>query len=119
MKAILFLILVMPLLINGQRLAIIVVDDQGKPLPYSSVTWNKDLGLVTDSSGNVGIPDISLIDSLVVQSLGYEQTVFYRSSFMPLLLSSTTSSRIKLFTSPLSLNQVFYLPRNPSLALIR
>ena len=79
MKAILFLILVMPLLINGQRLAIIVVDDQGKPLPYSSVTWNKDLGLVTDSSGNVGIPDISLIDSLVVQSLGYVQKVFYRS----------------------------------------
>ena len=48
-------------------------------LPYSSVAWNKDLGLVTDSSGKVGIPDISLIDSLVVESLGYEQKVFYRS----------------------------------------
>jgi hypothetical protein len=79
MKAIFLLILVIPLLINGQRLAISVVDDQNKPLPYSSVIWNKELGLVTDSSGNVGIPDISLIDSLVVQSLGYEQKVFYRS----------------------------------------
>ena len=67
------------MLTNGQRLAISVVDDQNKPLPYSSVIWNKDLGLVTDSSGKVGIPDISLIDSLLVQSLGYEQKVFYRS----------------------------------------
>ena len=69
----------MPILMNGQRLAISVVDDHNKPLPYSSVTWNKDLGLVTDSSGQIGIPDISLIDSLVVQSFGYEQKVFYKS----------------------------------------
>lgn len=79
MKAIFLLIWIMPLLMNGQRLALSVVDDQNKPLPYSSVVWNKDLGLVTDSSGNVGIPDISLIDSLVVKSLGYEQKVIYRS----------------------------------------
>ena len=67
-----------PLLLNGQRLRIRVVDDH-LPLPYSSVIWNKDLGLVTDSSGYVSVPDISLIDSLVIQSLGYEQKVFYRS----------------------------------------
>lgn len=79
MKVILLSILVIPLLMNGQRLAITVVDDQNKPLPYSSVSWNKDLGLVTDSSGNMEVPDISLIDTLVVQSLGYEQKVFYRS----------------------------------------
>ena len=69
-----------PLLMNGQRLRISVLDDHNTALPYSSVIWNKDLGLVTDSSGNVEIPDISLIDSLVVQSLGYEQKVFYRSA---------------------------------------
>jgi len=65
--------------VNGQRLKISVLDDHSMPLPYISVIWNKDLGLVTDSSGNVEIPDISLIDSLVVQSLGHEQKVFYRS----------------------------------------
>ena len=79
MKAIFVLILVLPLVMNGQRLAISVVDHHNNPLPYSSVIWNKDLGLVTDSSGNVRIPDISLIDSLVVRSLGYEQKVFYRT----------------------------------------
>ena len=79
MKAIFLLILWVPLLMNGQRLRIIVVDDHSTPLPYSSVVWNKNLGLVTDSSGNVEVPDISLIDSLVIQSLGYEQKVFYRS----------------------------------------
>ena len=68
-----------PLLMNGQRLRIGVVDEHNTALPYSSVIWNKDLGLVTDSSGNLEIPDISLIDSLIVQSLGYEQKVFYRS----------------------------------------
>ena len=82
MKAILLLILGIPLLMNGQRLGISVVDDQNNPLPYSSVIWNKDLGLVTDSSGNVEIPDVSLIDSMVVQSLGYEQKVFYRSEIL-------------------------------------
>jgi len=80
MKTIFLLILMVPLLMNGQRLRISVVDDHNTALPYSSVIWNKDLGLVTDSSGNVEIPDISLIDSLVVQSLGYEQKVFYRSA---------------------------------------
>ena len=80
MKTIFLLILMVPLLMNGQRLRISVVDEHNKALPYSSVIWNKDLGLVTDSSGNVEIPDISLIDSLVVQSLGYEQKVFHRSA---------------------------------------
>jgi len=80
MKTIFLLILIVPLLMNGQRLRINVVDDHNTALPYSSVIWNKDLGLVTDSSGNVEIPDISLIDSLVVQSLGYEQKVFHRSA---------------------------------------
>ena len=79
MKAILLLSLVMPLLMNGQRLAIRVVDHQNKALPYTSVVWNKDLGLVTDSSGSMEVPDISLIDSLVVRCLGYEQKVIYRS----------------------------------------
>ena len=79
MKAIFLLILWVPLLFNGQRLTISVVDDHNTPLPYSSVIWNKNLGLVTDSSGKVEIPDISLIDSLIVQSLGYEQKVFHRS----------------------------------------
>ena len=79
MKAIFLLILMVPLLMNGQRLKISVVDEHKTVLPYSSVIWNKDLGLVTDSSGNVEIPDISLIDSLIVQSPGYEQKVFYRS----------------------------------------
>ena len=65
---------------NGQRLKISVVEEHKTALPYSSVIWNKDLGLVTDSSGNVEIPDISLIDSLIVQSLGYEQKVLYRSA---------------------------------------
>ena len=79
MKAIFLLILMVPLLMNGQSLRIRVMDDQNTPLPYSSVIWNKDLGLVTDSSGYVKVPDISLVDSLVIQSLGYEQKVFYRS----------------------------------------
>src|SRR6188768_3947695 len=79
MKAVFFLILLVSQLVNGQRLTISVVDDHNTPLPYSSVIWNKDLGLVTDSSGNVVVPDVSLIDSLVIQSLGYEQKIFYRS----------------------------------------
>lgn len=79
MKAIFLLVLWVPLLMNGQRLRISVVDDNNTPLPYSTVIWNKYLGLVTDSSGNVVVPDVSLVDSLVIQSLGYEQKVFYRS----------------------------------------
>jgi len=79
MKAVFLLILLDSQLVNGQRLTISVVDDHNTPLPYSSVIWNKDLGLVTDSSGNVVVPDVSLIDSLVIQSLGYEQKIFYRS----------------------------------------
>jgi hypothetical protein len=67
---------------NGQRLAISIVDDQNKALPYTSVVWNKDLGLVTDSSGKMEIPDISLIDSLIVQYPGYEQKVYYRADIL-------------------------------------
>jgi len=78
MKAVLFSILFIPLLMNGQKLVINVLDERNKPLPYSSIVWNKDLGLVTDSAGKVEIPDISSIDSLLVQSLGYEQKVFYK-----------------------------------------
>ena len=101
MKAIFLLILLISLLINGQRLRIRVVDDHNTPLPYSSVIWNKDLGLVTDSSGNVDIPDISLIDSLVIQSLGYEQKVFYRSE-----IPTTGNLLVKLKPKIIELSEV-------------
>jgi len=101
MKAIFLLILWVPLLMNGQRLRISVVDDHNTPLPYSSVIWHKDLGLVTDSSGNVEVPDISLIDSLVIQSLGYEQKVFYRSE-----IPTTGDFLVKLKPEIIELSEV-------------
>jgi len=79
MRQIFLLLLSMPLLVSSQKLTIKVVSEDNKAIPYCSVTWNKHLGLVTDSMGEVGIPDILQADSIIIYALGFEQKILSRS----------------------------------------
>lgn len=78
-KVVSVFLLMLPVPIYGQKLIINVINEKQEPIPYCSIHWNKTMGLITDSLGILEISSISSVDSLVVQSLGYETKVVPRT----------------------------------------
>lgn len=56
---------------SQDELNLFIKDKLGKPISYASVIWGKNLGLVSDSSGYLQIPDKNRIDSLIISATGY------------------------------------------------
>ena len=65
-----------------QKIELHLVDNAGKPIPYASVFWTKDWGLVCDAFGYLQIPDKTKIDSLIITAIGYERTVVKKDVFI-------------------------------------
>ncbi len=65
-----------------ERFRISVKDSLGKPIAYCSVIWGKSMGLVTDPSGYIEIPDKSKIDSLIISAIGFTSDVILKDSLL-------------------------------------
>lgn len=57
------------------KLELRIYDTLGNPIPYTSVIWNKNSGLVTNLDGYLLIPDKGKIDSLIITSIGFKKQV--------------------------------------------
>lgn len=60
---------------SQQKLELHIFNNSGNPIPYTSIIWSKNLGLVTDSTGYLQIPDKSKIDSLIISAIGYTNKI--------------------------------------------
>jgi hypothetical protein len=84
-----------------QKIELHLVDNAGKLIPYASVFWSKNLGLVCDAFGYLQIPDKTKIDSLIITAIGYERTVVKKNAF-----SDNANLTIKLQKSFVELPEI-------------
>ena len=96
----------------------------GKPIPFAAVTFkNKNIGSITDYSGNFSIESNFATDAIVISSLGYESTE------MPITLyNNNYSIKIRLRPTQVQLESVDIVTTkkkryknkgNPAVMLIR
>jgi len=72
--------------VNAQEtLELFIKDNFGKPIPYASVIWGKNIGLVSDTAGYLLIPDKTKIDSLNVSAVGFSNKIIKKDSIISIL----------------------------------
>lgn len=67
---------------SQDRLLVHVTTKDGKPLPYASVIWGKNEGLVSDTSGYLQIPDKNKVDSLIITAIGFNGKVITKEDIL-------------------------------------
>lgn len=74
---------------SQEKLDLLIKDNFGKPISYASVIWGRSMGLVSDTSGYLQIPDKSKIDSLIISAIGFNKRIIKKENVI-------TESRIEI-----------------------
>ena len=86
---------------SQKKLDLFIKDNFGKSIPYASVFWSRNLGLVSDTLGYLQIPDKNKIDSLVITAIGYQKVILKKEDFI-----SDSRLDIRLHNTPIELPEV-------------
>ena len=92
---------------SQRKLDLFIKDNFEKPIPYASVSWNKNLGLVSDTVGYLQIPDKNTVDSLIITAIGYQKIILKKES-----IESNSRLEIRLQNSPIDLPEVIVAKYN-------
>jgi hypothetical protein len=58
-----------------------IVNSNNEVIPYASLSWGKNKGIVSNSNGSATIHSYEKIDSVTISSIGYLSTVFVLSNY--------------------------------------
>lgn len=73
------------------QIAIKIINEANQPIEWVTVAWNKKMGLVTDKTGFVEIPNFNSIeDSVVISCIGFKTAVIAKRDFYNITTKTIT-----------------------------